>query len=91
MHAVDSQFYSVCMQYTYKACTTVTLILTLTLQGVHRVRVGNSGALALATLAPLSQDDLVRVRVKVGYELGLGLGLARPRSPNARCSSLRHN
>ena len=35
------------------------------MQGVHRVGVGDSRALPLATLAPLPQDDLVRVGVKV--------------------------
>ena len=35
------------------------------MQGVHRVGVGDSRALALATLAPLPQDDLVGVGVKV--------------------------
>ena len=34
------------------------------MQGVHRVGVGDSGALALAPLAPLAQDDLVRLGFK---------------------------
>ena len=38
VHAVGSPFFSVRMQYTYKACA-ITVTLTLTLQGVHRVRV----------------------------------------------------
>ena len=54
MHAVSMRWVVSSIQC---ACSNI--------QGVHRVRVGNSGALALATLAPLPQDDLVRVGVKV--------------------------
>ena len=51
------------------------------MQGVHRVGVGDSRALALATLAPLSQDDLVRVRVKVSVRVRVRVRVSSPSLP----------
>ena len=74
MHAVSMRWVVSSIQC---ACSNI--------QGVHRVRVGNSGALALATLAPLSQDDLVRVRVAVRVRVRARVGArvrARVSSPS---------